>query len=136
MYKYHQIKLCKLLKEVINIESITSVSCDYRINWGEWNQLNQQIQTQAQNLFSWINIFPQNNSSILSILHVPILSVSSGSWELQICIHMINIENKTCLPWHYAGLKCGVLDCTAGSSSEAKTSILPTNFLIVVNNLA
>ena len=25
---------------------------NFRINWGEWNQLNQQIQTLAQNLFS------------------------------------------------------------------------------------
>jgi hypothetical protein len=35
-----------------------------------------------------------------------------------------------------AWFSCGVLDCTARSSSEALTSIPPTNFLIAVNNRA
>ena len=36
---------CKILHE-------DKVITDFRINWGEWNQLNHQIQTLAQNLFS------------------------------------------------------------------------------------
>jgi hypothetical protein len=35
------------------------------------------------------------------------------SLKVQIRIHMICIENRTCTPWLYAGLKCGGLDCTA-----------------------
>ena len=36
----------------------------------------------------------------------------------------------------YAWFSCGVLDCTACSSSEALTNFPPTNFLIAVNNRA
>ena len=79
-----------------------AIKVDFRIDWGERNQLNQQIQTQAQNLFSWTNTFPQYNSSKPWILHVHILGVSSGSWGQQIRIHMICIGNKTCKPWLYA----------------------------------
>ena len=32
--------------------------------------------------------------------------------------------------------KCGILECTACSSSDALTSFPPTNFRIVVNNRA